>query len=101
VVEITDIQEGTSEHQQVPFFAARLENEDGFVTQRFYTSAAAMPILLSLYSAVGSQAEGGKDLDTKQLRGKKLSIEVSDHSYAEPSSGAERTIKQATGFRAA
>ncbi len=85
----------------MPFFAARMENEDGFVTQRFYTSAAAMPILLSLYSAVGIHAEEGKDLDTKQLLGKKLSIEVSDHTYAEPTSGNERTIKQATGFRAA
>jgi hypothetical protein len=101
VVEITDIQEGTSEHQHVPFFAARMENEDGFVTQRFYTSPAAMPILLSLYSAVGIHAEGGKELDTKQLLGKKLSIEVSDHTYTEPATGAERTIKQATAFRVA
>jgi hypothetical protein len=100
-VEITDIQEGTSEHQNVPFFAARMENEDGFVTQRFYTSAAAMPILLSLYTAVGIQPEEGKDLDTKQLLGKKISIEVSDHTYPDPASGTERTIKQATGFRTA
>lgn len=45
--------------------------------------------------------EPGKDLDTKQLIGKHLSVEVSDHSYADPATGNERTIRQATGFRAA
>lgn len=100
-VEITDIEEGTSEHQNVPFFAARLENEQGFVTQRFYTSPAGMPILLSFCEAAGVHPEEGKDIDTKQLIGKKLSVEVSDHSYADPATGNERTIKQATGFRTA
>ena len=98
-VEITNIEEGTSEHQNVPFFAARMENEDGFISQRFYTSPNAMPILLSLYAAVGIHPEAGKDLDTKHLLGKKVSIEVGEHSYADPASGNERTIKQATGFR--
>ncbi|RPD49344.1 hypothetical protein DNI29_00645 [Hymenobacter sediminis] len=100
-VEITDIQEGTSEHQNVPFFAARMENEEGFITQRFYTSPNAMPILLSLYTAVGIQPEAGKDLDTKQLLGKRVSIEVGEHSYADPATGNERSIKQASGFRTA
>jgi hypothetical protein len=99
-VEITDIQEGTSEHQNVPFFAARMENEDGFVTQRFYTSEKAMPILLSLYAAVGIQPEAGKDLDTKQLLGKKLSVEVGEHHYDSPATGNDRTIKQAGNFQA-
>jgi hypothetical protein len=100
-VEITDIEEGISEHQQVPFFAARMENEDGFVTQRFYNSPAGKPIILSLYSAVGIKPEGDHDLDTKQLIGKRLSVEVSDHTYNEPNSGQERSIRQATGFRSA
>ncbi|MGI4740915.1 MAG: hypothetical protein ACRYG7_37585 [Janthinobacterium lividum] len=101
LVTITSIEEGVSEHQQVPFFAAHMENEDGFVTQRFYNSPAGHPIILSLYSAVGITPEAGKDLDTKQLVGKHLSVEVSDHSYADPASGNERSIRQATGFRAA
>lgn len=100
-VEITDIEEGVSEHQNVPFFAARMENEDGFVTQRFYNSPAGKPIILSLYSAVGIKPEGEQDLDTKQLIGKKLSVEVSDHTYADPATGQERSIRQATGFRGA
>ncbi|GAB3242569.1 hypothetical protein GCM10027346_38890 [Hymenobacter seoulensis] len=100
-VEITGIEEGQSEHQNVPFFAARMENEEGFVTQRFYTSAAAMPILLSLYAAVGIHPEAGKDLDTKQLLGKRVSVEIGEHSYSDPATGNERTIKQATGFRTA
>lgn len=101
VVEITAIEEGTSEHQNVPFFAARLESADGFVSQRFYNSPAGHPIILSLYSAVGIQPHDGKDLDTKELVGKHLSVEVSDHSYTDPATGNERTIRQATGFRAA
>lgn len=100
-VEITDIEEGNSEHQNVPYFAARLENEHGFVTQRFYLSPAGMPILLGFCEAAGVKPEGGKDIDTKQLVGKHLSVEVSDHSYADPATGNERTIRQATGFRAA
>lgn len=98
-VKITDIEEGTSEHQNVPFFAARMESEDGFVSQRFYNSAAGKPIILSLYSAVGIKPEGDQDLDTKQLIGKTLSVEVSDHTYADPATGQERSIRQATGFR--
>ncbi|RZK28911.1 MAG: hypothetical protein EOO57_20290 [Hymenobacter sp.] len=101
LVTITSIEEGVSEHQQVPFFAAHLENEEGFVTQRFYNSPAGHPIILSLYAAVGITPEAGKDLDTKQLVGKHLSVEVSDHHYADPTSGNERSIRQATGFRAA
>ncbi|WP_426060372.1 hypothetical protein [Hymenobacter sp. B1770] len=100
-VKITGIEEGVSEHQQVPFFAARMENEDGFVSQRFYNSEAGHPIILQLYSAAGIRPEEGKDLDTKQLIGKQLSIEVSDHTYADPATGNERSIRQATGFRAA
>ena len=100
-VEITAIEEGTSEHQHVPFFAARMESEAGFVSQRFYNSEAGHPIILQLYSAVGIKPEAGKDLDTKQLIGKRLSVEVSDHSYADAATGNERSVRQATGFRAA
>ncbi|TGE20867.1 hypothetical protein [Hymenobacter metallicola] len=100
-VEITAIEEGQSEHQNVPFFAARMENEEGFVVQRFYTSPTAMPILLSLYAAVGIHPQAGKDLDTKELIGKRVSVEIGEHSYADPATGNERSIKQATGFRTA
>jgi hypothetical protein len=98
-VEITDIEEGTSEHQNVPFFAVRFENEEGFVSQRFYNSPAGLPIILGLYEAVGIQPEEGKDLDTKQLLGKQVSIEVGDRSYTDPATGNERTLRQASGFQ--
>ena len=101
LVEITGIEEGTSEHQNVPFFAARMESADGFVSQRFYNSLAGHPIILSLYAAVGIQPHDGKDLDTEELVGKHLSVEVSGHSYTDPTTGNERSIRQATGFRAA
>ena len=45
--------------------------------------------------------EAGKDLDTKQLIGKRLSVEVSDHSYPDQAVGTERSVRQATGFKAA
>ena len=100
-VEITAIEEGTSEHQNVPFFAARMESEAGFVSQRFYNSEAGHPIILQLYSAVGIKPEAGKDLDTKQLIGKHLSVEVSDHTYADAATGNERSVRQAMDFRTA
>lgn len=100
VVEITQIDEGTSEYKEVPFFAARFENEEGFLSQRFYTSPKAMPITLGLFQAAGVPVEEGKDLDTKQLMGKKLSIEVGERSYEAPDTGNERTLKQAYGFQA-
>ena len=48
-----------------------------------------------------SVPEAGKDLDTKQLIGKRLSVEVSDHSYPDQAVGTERSVRQATGFKAA
>ena len=85
----------------MPFFAASMESEAGFVSQRFYNSEAGRPIILQLYSAVGIKPEAGKDLETKQLIGKYLSVEVSDHTYADAATGNGRGVRQATGFRAA
>ncbi len=101
VVEITHIDEGTSEYKGVPFFACRMENEDGFVSQRFYLSPAGMPIVMDLFRAVGIDAEAGKKLDTNQLVGKKLSVAVGDYTYNDPENGNERTLKQASHFDAA
>ena len=97
-VTITRIDEGVSEHQNVPYFAAHMESEDGYVDQRFYNSPAGHPIILSLYAAVGIKPEEGKDLDTKQLIGKTMTIEVGDRSYNDPETGNERTLKQALNF---
>ena len=99
-VEITHIDEGKSEYKGIPFFACRLENEDGFVSQRFYTSAAGMPIIMDLFRAVGIEVVPGKELDTSKLVGKKLSIDVGDYTYNDPESGNERTLKQASHFGA-
>ena len=101
VVEITHIDEGTSEYKEVPFFAVRFENEDGFITQRFYTSPNALPITLGLFQAAGVPLDEGKNVDTKQLMGKRLSIEVGERSYEAPDTGNERTLKQAYGFQKA
>lgn len=99
-VEITQIDEGTSEYKGVPFVAVRFENEEGFVTQRFYTSPAGMPILMDLCQAAGVDVEADTELDTNELKGKKLSIEVGDYTYNDPESGSERTLKQASAFEA-
>ncbi len=99
VVTITHIDEGTSEYKGVPFFAARFENEAGYVTQRFYLSAGGMPIIMALCEAVGIEPKAGQDIDTKQLLNKEVSIEVGDYTYHNPEDGNERTLKQASDFQ--
>ena len=97
-VTITQIDEGKSEYKKVPFLACRMENETGFVTQRFYTSPAGMPILMALCQAANVPVDPAKELDTNDLLNKKVSVDVSDYTYPDPDSGLERTIKQATAF---
>ena len=96
VVEITQIEEGKSENKDIPFINCRLENEEGFVNQRFYLSEPGQPILASFLKAVGIDK---KEVDSKELKGKTLSVEVEERSY-EDSDGKEKTIKQATHFEA-
>lgn len=97
-VEITQIDEGTSEYKGVPYFACRMENEEGFVTQRFYSSPAGMPIILNLCQAAGIEVSADDELDTNKLKGKQVSIEVGDYTYNDPETGNERTLKQASNF---
>lgn len=97
-VTITDIEEGTSENKSVPFFAVRFENEDGFVSHRFYQSSAGMTTIVNLFERVGIDVKEGAELDTKQLIGKELDIEVGERSYNDPNTGNERTLKQAMDF---
>ena len=97
-VTITHIDEGTSENKGIPFFAARFENEDGYVSHRFYQSSAGMPGIVSLFEQAGIDVKEGKQLDTKQLVGKQLDIEVGERSYTDPETGNERTLKQAMNF---
>lgn len=97
-VTITHVDEGTSENKGIPFFAARFENEEGYISQRFYQSPAGMSSIVSLFERVGIPVEEGKDLDTKQLVGKELTIEVGERSYTDPETHNERTLKQAMDF---
>ena len=97
VVTITEIEEGKSENKDIPFFNLRLENESGFVNQRFYLSEPGQPILAAFMQAVGVK---GKEFDTKELQGKTLSVEVEERTY-EDAEGKEKTIKQATHFQTA
>lgn len=101
LVDITHIDEGTSEHKGVPFFACRFENEQGFVIQRFYNSKPGMPIIAGLFEAAGIPLQEGVTLDTNKLVGKKLFITVEERTYEVPESDNERTLKQATGFQSA
>ena len=97
VVKITEVEEGKSENKDIPFFNCRLENEEGFVNQRFYLSEPGQPILAGFLKAVGIE---GKEFDTKDLKGKSLSVEVEERTY-EDAEGKEKTIKQATNFQPA
>ena len=101
LVEITHIDEGTSEHKGVPFFACRFENEQGFVIQRFYNSKAGMPIIAGLFESVDMPLHEGSAADTAKLKGKKLFITVEERTYEVPETDNERTLKQATGFQKA
>ncbi|GAB3900332.1 hypothetical protein [Spirosoma agri] len=97
-VTITDIEEGSSENKGIPFFAVRFENEEGYLSHRFYQSSAGMPAIVSLFETVGIDVKEGKQLDTKQLLDKQLTIEVGERSYTDPQSNNERTLKQALNF---
>ncbi|MBD2756791.1 hypothetical protein [Spirosoma validum] len=97
-VTITDIEEGASEYKEIPFFAVRFENDEGYVSHRFYQSPAGMPAIISLFDEAGIPVQEGKELDTKQLIGKELTIEVGERSYTDPQSHNERTLKQAINF---
>jgi hypothetical protein len=96
-VKITEIEEGKSEHKDIPFFNCRLENEEGFINQRFYLSEPGEPFLAAFVKAVGLE---GKEIDTRQLKGKTLSVEVAERTYEDPE-GNKKTIKQATDFKPA
>ncbi|MDB5242572.1 MAG: hypothetical protein JWP57_3197 [Spirosoma sp.] len=97
-VTISDIQEGKSENKGIPFFAARFENEDGYISHRFYQSQAGMSSIVSLFEQAGIEVKEGAELDTKQLIGKQVDIEVGERSYNDPETGNERTLKQAMNF---
>ena len=97
-VTITDIEEGSSENKGIPFFAVRFENEEGYLSHRFYQSSAGMPAIVSLFETAGIDVKEGKQLDTQQLVGKELTIEVGERSYTDPESHNERTLKQAINF---
>ncbi|MBO0953094.1 hypothetical protein [Fibrella forsythiae] len=99
-VTITAIDEGESEYKGIPFFAVRFENEQGYVSHRFYQSQAGMPAIISLFKEAGIEAQSEKELDTKQLMGKQLTIEVGERAYNDPQTGNERTLKQAINFLA-
>lgn len=94
IVQITEVEEGKSENKDVPFINCRLENKEGFVNQRFYLSEPGQPILASFLKAAGIEKTA---LDSKELKGKTLSVEVEERTYEDPE-GKEKTIKQATDF---
>ncbi|PRY10187.1 hypothetical protein CLV24_115104 [Pontibacter ummariensis] len=97
VVKITEVDEGRSENKDVPFINCRFENEDGFINQRFYLSEPGQPILAAFLKAAGIEKT---EVDSKELKGKVLSIEVEERSY-EDAEGKEKKIKQATHFEEA
>ena len=99
-VTITDIDEGASEYKAIPFFAVRFENDEGYISHRFYQSPAGMPAIIGLFDMAGIEAQAGKELDTQQLLGKEITIEVGERAYNDPETGNERTLKQAINFLA-
>ena len=66
-VTITEVESGSSEYKDVPFFNCRFENNEGFVNNRFYLSEPGQPIMAELFQAVGLDSSG--EVDTEQLKG--------------------------------
>jgi len=95
VVTITEVEEGKSENKNIPFINLRLENEEGFINQRFYLSEPGQPILAAFLKACGLE---GNEVDTKELKNKMVSVEVGERTY-EDAEGKEKTIQQATHFQ--
>lgn len=95
-VTITEVASGSSEYKGVPFFNCRFENDQGFINHRFYLSEPGQPIMAELFHAVGITEQ---DVDTDQLEGKELSIEVYERSYDDPETGDTKTIKAARHFQ--
>ncbi|MES2733767.1 MAG: hypothetical protein V4714_18620 [Bacteroidota bacterium] len=98
-VEITAIAEGKSEHKEIPFFACRFENTDGYVISRFYLSDPGLAGIVSLFESVGLKIKEGEEINTDALLHKKVSILVQERTYNDPETGNERTIKQASDFQ--
>lgn len=97
-VKVTETEEGKSEHKDIPFINCRLENEDGFINQRFYLSEPGEPFLAAFLKATG--LDDKQEVDTKQLEGKTLSVVVEERTYEDPD-GKVKTIKQGTNFEPA
>jgi len=97
VVTIAEVEEGKSENKDIPFINCRLENEEGFINQRFYLSEPGQPILAAFLKACGFESN---EVETKELKGKTLSIEVGERTY-EDAEGKEKTIQQANHFQPA
>ncbi len=97
-VKVTQVEDDQkSEYQGVPFLNVRLENEDGFMEQRFYLSEAGKPILAQFIQALGLDAE--KEQDSQDFVGRELLVDIEERTYEAPDTGSDRTIKQATHFR--
>ena len=96
-VKITEVEDSKSEHKDIPFINCRLENEEGFINQRLYLSEPGEPFLAAFLKAVGLE---GEEIDSKQLKGKTLSVEVEERTYEDPN-GKQKTVKQGTHFKPA
>ncbi|MBC7921042.1 MAG: hypothetical protein H7Z75_08105 [Ferruginibacter sp.] len=100
-VAITDVTEGKSEYKGTPFFSCRFENEDGYITSRFYLTDPGMAGIVSLFETVAVPIEEGAEVNTDALLKKHLSIVVRDRTYQDPDTGSERTVKEAVEFQKA
>ena len=54
--------------------------------------------MVSLFKVAGIEVKQDGELDTKQLIGQELAIEIGERSYNDPEMGNERTLKQAMNY---
>ncbi|MGB3616921.1 MAG: hypothetical protein WBA12_02285 [Catalinimonas sp.] len=96
-VRITEVQDGLSENKGTRYFSARFENTDGYVEHRFYDTAPGKSQVLQLADAAGIQVDG--ELDTQELVGKQVVVEVRERTYHDELTGSERSVKEAHEFK--
>jgi hypothetical protein len=75
LVEIVKVDKGTNANG-LEYFECFFENKQGVSTDRFYTTEKAMFRIVSLFKSCQLSAETNQEVDTDDLIGKQLEIEI-------------------------
>ncbi len=94
IVEISSINDGLSEQKQTPFFQCKFENSGGFIRERYYNTENSLWKIIDLFRACGFEVKANTTLDTADLIGKKLEIEIGEEQYIDRLTGEVKQAKR-------